>query len=136
MDVVLCDLPFGKQWGCVEQNLDLYPRFACFLERVLSLEGRFVLLTSLDQADFLSRCLVEVDQHEQRQALIISERRSVSLGFLEACIVVGRRGTSSTPGGVPPLQTRLSWENRGGRAGWSQDRLAQRPALRPAGAAE
>ncbi|CAJ1358679.1 unnamed protein product [Effrenium voratum] len=53
-DVVLCDLPFGRQFGTVEGNKELYPRALRELRRVTKPSGRCVLLTSAENGALLA----------------------------------------------------------------------------------
>jgi tRNA G10 N-methylase Trm11 len=53
VDVLVCDLPFGKQHGTVEGNKELYPRVLSEAARVVRPGGRAVLLTSDTNADTL-----------------------------------------------------------------------------------
>ena len=46
VDVVLCDLPFGRQHGSVDGNMALYPVVLHEITRVLKQGGRAVLLTN------------------------------------------------------------------------------------------
>eukprot|EP00933_Yihiella_yeosuensis_P036215 TRINITY_DN29955_c0_g1_i1.p1 TRINITY_DN29955_c0_g1~~TRINITY_DN29955_c0_g1_i1.p1 ORF type:complete len:397 (+),score=64.96 TRINITY_DN29955_c0_g1_i1:14-1204(+) len=45
-DVAVCDLPYGRQYGSVEENRTLYPAALRELQRVVKTGGRCVLLTS------------------------------------------------------------------------------------------
>jgi 23S rRNA G2445 N2-methylase RlmL len=53
VDVLVCDLPFGKQHGTVEANRSLYPRVLTETARVVRPGGRAVLLTSDENRDVL-----------------------------------------------------------------------------------
>ena len=46
VDVVLCDLPFGRQFGSLEENQSLYPAVLRELRRVTKPSGRALLLSS------------------------------------------------------------------------------------------
>eukprot|EP00445_Apocalathium_hangoei_P079380 CAMPEP_0204193270 /NCGR_PEP_ID=MMETSP0361-20130328/61530_1 /ASSEMBLY_ACC=CAM_ASM_000343 /TAXON_ID=268821 /ORGANISM="Scrippsiella Hangoei, Strain SHTV-5" /LENGTH=400 /DNA_ID=CAMNT_0051154453 /DNA_START=26 /DNA_END=1225 /DNA_ORIENTATION=- len=54
VDVVLSDLPFGRQHGTVEGNAELYPRLLKEAARVLRPDGRAVLLTGEESSHLLS----------------------------------------------------------------------------------
>jgi len=53
VDVLVCDLPFGKMHGCVEANRSLYPAVLAEAGRLVRPGGRAVLLTSDDNRDVL-----------------------------------------------------------------------------------
>ncbi|CAD7938235.1 unnamed protein product [Amoebophrya sp. A25] len=140
VDAVLCDLPFGKQFGCVADNHDrLHPGFANFLVRILKPDkGRFVLLTSAENLDSLCEHLLSVTvaaPHGKCFHLTITERRWVTLGNLKACIVVGKKtplqvGEKEHALLSPPTNL-LSWESTRGRNDWQKEKLKMRPRLRP-----
>ena len=46
VDVLLCDLPFGKMFGSVDGNRELYPKMLAEAARAVRPGGRAVLLTS------------------------------------------------------------------------------------------
>lgn len=54
-DVVLCDLPFGRQFGSVEGNKDSYPKLLREFRRVLKPTGRCFLLTSAENEAILAK---------------------------------------------------------------------------------
>lgn len=45
VDVVVCDPPWGDALGSVENNRDLYPRFLTEMARVITPQGRLVMIT-------------------------------------------------------------------------------------------
>ncbi len=45
VDVVVCDPPWGDALGSVEHNRDLYPRFLAEMARVITPQGRLVMIT-------------------------------------------------------------------------------------------
>jgi len=53
IDVVLSDLPFGRQHGSPMANKILYPRILSEIARVLHREGRAVLLTGVESHEVL-----------------------------------------------------------------------------------
>ncbi|CAL1159329.1 unnamed protein product, partial [Cladocopium goreaui] len=59
VDVVVCDLPFGRQFGTVEANRLLYPQALKEIRRVTRASGRCVLLTSLENRETLMSAVGE-----------------------------------------------------------------------------
>ena len=55
VDVLVCDMPFGKMFGSVEDNKVLYPRMLGEAAKVVKPGGRAVLLTSDDNADLMQQ---------------------------------------------------------------------------------
>lgn len=53
-DVAVCDLPFGRQFGSLEGNKELYPQVMRELRRVVRVGGRCVILTSSDNEQAMS----------------------------------------------------------------------------------
>ena len=45
VDVVVCDMPFGKRVGSHQQNLEIYPAAIAEMERILKVGGRAVMLS-------------------------------------------------------------------------------------------
>lgn len=130
-NVVLCDLPYGKQFGSVEENKLLYPEFCDFLTCILAKDnGRFVLITSDDNVELLTNSLLQLKQH-----LVIAERRKLFLHGHPACIFSGRiRGNEEElpEGFVPKISNRLAWEpKKGGRALWTSHQANLRDKLQP-----
>merc|ERR1712194_632118 len=151
-DVVLCDLPFGIQFGSEEENERwLYASFAKKLDQdFLTQEehGRFALLTSVRQLDTLITALKEQGQESCGGGFIITACRKTPLGFTDAVIVLGKRrrrkkgegeGTSIGPGEETSIDTsilssRFDWEDaKAGRSGWLLAAANQRSNLVPAG---
>lgn len=129
VDIVLCDLPYGRQFGSIEDNQTLYPEFTKFLAKILRRpNGRFVLLTSMENLHLLIQCLLEDGLH-------VTELRRLTLGFLAAVIVVGEvsREIAADVVVVPELSDRLSWEGARGRLDWESEKLDMRDILAPAG---
>eukprot|EP00397_Hematodinium_sp_SG-2012_P032603 GEMP01034725.1.p1 GENE.GEMP01034725.1~~GEMP01034725.1.p1 ORF type:complete len:389 (+),score=69.54 GEMP01034725.1:81-1247(+) len=117
---VICDLPYGKQFGSVEENQSLYPVAVSEMSRVLKHDGRVVLLTSLEMRDLLVNALVA---HNIR----VTTLRPVNLGFLEAVIITGTK--SPSPDASGEYATRLAWESANGRMTWNSHKLRRRPPL-------
>jgi len=89
-NVVLCDLPYGRLYGSLEGNKKLYPEFCQLLVNTLHKDdGRFVLITSSQNVQLLTRSLLQF-----KQDLVIVERRNLTLGtanrVLGVCIFSGR----------------------------------------------
>ena len=131
VDKVLTDLPFGKQFGSLEDNRWLYPRVLMELARVLRVGGRAVLLTN------------QQNRHTMQEALsdswvwVVEHRRSFRLFVkMDACIYVLRRGCGGGPtgsgyggklGGATGL---FGWEDG---STWHEQWAKHRPALVPFG---
>ncbi|CAE7305866.1 Thumpd2 [Symbiodinium natans] len=54
-DVVVCDLPFGRQFGSVEGNKELYPKLLREFHRVTKPTGRCLLLTAAENEAALAQ---------------------------------------------------------------------------------
>ena len=111
--------------------------------------GRFCILTSLDQTRLLTRCLLDMDSKDKDNetndvtssesdsentksttSFLIEERRSVTLGKLEAVIFLGRISTSKErQSHAPKIKSRFSWEKVGGRGTWLAENLEGRGEL-------
>lgn len=59
VDVVISDLPFGRQYGSVQGNSVLYPSMMREMFRVLRPNGRSVLLTGEECSELLAKSAVE-----------------------------------------------------------------------------
>jgi len=135
-DVVLCDLPFGKQFGSLEENETLYPAAVNEFRRVLKTGvGRAVLLTNQVNAPRLAAALLA-----EPGAWEVTCRRRLTLGFMEAVIFLATatatpQGAASNgqrePGVLPPETVRLPWEDGRGRAKWSSFKALDRQPLQP-----
>merc|ERR1711971_214437 len=60
IDVVVSDLPFGRQHGSLAINAELYPRLLSEIARVMRPAGRATLLTSAESSGFLLSGAVSV----------------------------------------------------------------------------
>lgn len=133
VDKVLTDLPFGKQFGSLEDNRWLYPRVLMELARVLRVGGRAVLLTNQQNRQAMQEALSD--------SWVVEHRRSFRLFVkMDACIYVLRRGGS--PGGSSGLDGYGGPVKFGGATGlfawedgstWHEQWAKHRPALVPFG---
>lgn len=123
-DVLLCDLPFGKQFGSEADNESLYPRAVAEFRRVVRPgTGRAVLLTNLANSERLERALLL-----HSSAWTVTCRRRLTLGFMEATLYL----VAARPSGeaaLPPETMRLPWEDSKGRAKWSSLKAVARQPL-------
>merc|ERR1712194_28037 len=131
-DVVICDVPFGKQFGNEAENAVSYRQIADLLaHRLNPKSGRFVLLVSVESEEQLLASLLET-------SLRILERRLIPLGFTDAVILKGVSADASVavegplPQELPKYKKLLSWESSEGRKGWSRFQMEMRPRLVPA----
>lgn len=58
IDVIICDMPFGRRSGSFRQNASLYPKFMKEIVRIIHPQGRIILLTL--QKKLLRRVLKEL----------------------------------------------------------------------------
>lgn len=133
-DAVICDLPFGKQYGSEAENQTLYPEALTEFRRVLRPSGgRVVLLTNQANSQKL------VDIFAARPEWEVTCRRRLTLGFMEGILFLARVRSGefvSHPEGpaqvsLPPESMRLPWEDSRGRAKWSSFKAMGRPPLQP-----
>ncbi|XP_065835976.1 THUMP domain-containing protein 2-like [Oscarella lobularis] len=82
IDRVICDMPFGLQHGSQELIRELYPAFAQELCKIMSLDGRVVLLSSLENKSFLIKTIENTD------TFVVHDTHQMSLGDLQAVAVV------------------------------------------------
>ncbi|CAK8998603.1 unnamed protein product [Durusdinium trenchii] len=128
VDAVLCDLPFGKQYGSEEDNLALYPAVLAEFWRVLRLgTGRAALLTN--QAN--SKTLIQAMAGRWH----VECQRKVLLGNMEALLFLATPvETDGASSGYPAKHAkqgcRLPWEDATGRRQWSAMKATLRPPLR------
>eukprot|EP01147_Barroeca_monosierra_P008871 gene8871-1222_t len=81
VDVIICDLPFGKKFGSPRENKELYPRVIKECIRLLHPKrGRMVLLTSKKQSSTLMNALDESNVKHTKQYRL-------KLGNMESTIV-------------------------------------------------
>ena len=80
---VVCNLPFGKQIGSRERNINLYPEFVDEMARVIQPDGRIVLLSGDGQR--LRQTL------HGNKAFRISETVTFRLLGVQASVFVGQR---------------------------------------------
>jgi len=142
IDVVICDVPFGRQYGTVEEcRGGLYTELLQEIDRVVVRpSGRAVLLTSVEQEPWLLNAagfaVPELGLHAPPHAKgtwICVARRDLQLGFLPAVVVVLQRpdaGLSCTD--LPSRNSRLWWESSAGRGEWASLKVGSRPPMQPA----
>jgi len=78
VDVILCDIPFGKKFGSYEENVVLYPVMLKEMKRVLTNNGRVIIMTSENN---LMEWVFRRDKN-----WLLEERKFVQLGVTEAYI--------------------------------------------------
>lgn len=133
VDKIMTDLPFGKQFGSLEENHRLYPSVLRELARVLRVGGLAVLLTSQQNREVMQTAL-----QDMAQSWNVEHRRSFRLFVkLDACIYVLRRVQNESPGSLGLLgsggRVRLGgatglfpWEDG---STWHEQWAKHRPAL-------
>ncbi|CAE8687150.1 unnamed protein product [Polarella glacialis] len=138
VDAIVCDLPFGKQFGSEEGNVELYPAVVAEFHRVLKPgSGRAVLLTNKANSACLADALsAEVTPWQ------VSCRRRILLGYMEAVLFVATalpanvkdEGLMAATSGKPLLpkeSCRLHWEdNNQGRRRWTAMKAVLRRPMR------
>ena len=130
VDKILTDLPFGKQFGSLEENRWLYPRVLMELARVLRVGGLAVLLTNQQNRQVMQEALLD-------SCWVVEHRRSFRLFVkMDVCIYLLRRGDRNAGtngygpaklGGVSGL---FAWEDG---SSWHEQWAKHRPALVPFG---
>ncbi|CAE7947087.1 Thumpd2, partial [Symbiodinium sp. KB8] len=131
VDVVICDIPFGRQYGTIEGCRDsLYKAVLKEFDRVVrsDADGRLILISSLEQEPWV---LEAANLHSAQAPWLCYARRELKLGFLDASIIVLRRrqpGRDSATG-LPELAKRLWWETSAGRGDWASLKVSQRPMM-------
>jgi len=128
VDAVICDLPFGKQWGSEEENELLYPLAVSEFARVLRPEsGRVVLLTNQSNSERLVQAL-----QAQKGMWEVTCRRRLTLGNMEAVMFLARlSGDEAKVAQIPRESMRLPWEDSRGRAKWQSLRAMVRLPMQP-----
>lgn len=130
VEVVICDIPFGRQYGTIEGCRDtLYKAILEEFDRVIKPgpEGRAVLISSLEQEPWVIK---EAKLETTEAAWRCSARRELKLGFLDASIVVlRRRAPGEAIAAVPELSKRLWWETSAGRGDWASLKVSERPPM-------
>eukprot|EP00929_Paragymnodinium_shiwhaense_P115930 TRINITY_DN8509_c0_g1_i5.p1 TRINITY_DN8509_c0_g1~~TRINITY_DN8509_c0_g1_i5.p1 ORF type:complete len:218 (-),score=37.93 TRINITY_DN8509_c0_g1_i5:24-677(-) len=130
VDAVVCDLPFGKQFGSEAVNERLYPAAVREFQRVLRPgTGRVALLTN--QANLDRLCQVFLANPEQ---WAVTCRRKIKLGNMESILVLAeaRAAVGREVGALPPESMRLPWEEKDrGRNAWGSQKAAMREAMQP-----
>ena len=58
VDVVICDMPFGRRSGSYMENSSLYPKFMNEMARIITPQGRLILLTL--QKKLLGRVIASI----------------------------------------------------------------------------
>ena len=60
VDKIAVDLPFGKKFGCLEDNKSLYPKIFLEMARVCRVGGKALLLTSAENDKIIRSCFAKV----------------------------------------------------------------------------
>ncbi|KAL0477672.1 hypothetical protein AKO1_015526 [Acrasis kona] len=81
VDVIISNLPFGKQIGTHSQNKKIYPALFSEVARVLTQTGRVIFLTT--ETRLISQCV-----KNNKQFLWLRDRTSVCVGGLDAWVHV------------------------------------------------
>ncbi|KAF4527044.1 hypothetical protein B566_EDAN001592 [Ephemera danica] len=80
IDHVVCDLPFGLQYSSLSELETLLPSVLLEIKRVIKHSATIVLLTSMEQLPFLTKCI--------NNTWSCKNKFPISLGALEAVISV------------------------------------------------
>jgi len=134
VDCIVCDLPFGKEYGSVDANRSFYPRVLEEARRVVRPGvGRAVLLTNVDNE-------ATMEAHVAGQAFWrIRCKRPLLLGRMRSLIYVLGQSPSNAPEqqasakqGQPTVAGILDWEAGGrGKVRWHKLRRLERPGMEP-----
>lgn len=128
VDAIVCDLPFGKQFGSVEQNVALYPAVLDELKRVVRPEsGRAVLLTNIDNTKTLEGYV------EGQTFWQLVQKKFILLGRMKCCVYLlatSRRQQQQASGSGGCTPGCFSWEEKGkGKQRWNKLRRLERPGM-------
>eukprot|EP00931_Biecheleriopsis_adriatica_P077298 TRINITY_DN50886_c0_g1_i1.p1 TRINITY_DN50886_c0_g1~~TRINITY_DN50886_c0_g1_i1.p1 ORF type:complete len:448 (-),score=106.17 TRINITY_DN50886_c0_g1_i1:41-1273(-) len=131
VDAIVCDLPFGKQYGSEEGNILLYPAAVLEFWRVLRPgNGRAVLLTNQANAARLGEALTSGCSGHWK----VMCRRKVLLGHMEAVLFTAMHSTAPIGSGgdsLPQVSMRLPWEDHNeGRRRWTAMKAQLRQPMR------
>ncbi|CAE7258709.1 psmB6 [Symbiodinium natans] len=135
VDAVICDVPFGRQYGTIEGCRDgLYKAVLKEFDRVVrsDADGRVILISSLEQEPWV---LEAANLHSAQASWLCYARRELKLGFLDASIIVLRRPQTGLPAqgqpcaSLPELAKRLWWETSAGRGDWASLKVSERPLM-------
>lgn len=137
VDVVLTDLPFGKQHGSVEGNTSLYPLVISEVIRVLkpvdgtSRTSSCIFLTNQENSELMDSVLLA---HPELQCQAV---RPISLGFMKSLLYLCRKITpalhAGAPAAIPKRCATFDWESKlcaSSRKGWKYQQVEQRPRMR------
>ncbi|CAK9054981.1 unnamed protein product [Durusdinium trenchii] len=130
VDVVICDIPYGRQYGTIEECRDtLYKAILKELDRVIQRgpAGRAILISSLEQEPWVFK---EAQLESTEAVWRCTARRELKLGFLDASMfVLRRRVPGQQAGELPELSKRLWWETSAGRGDWASLKVSERPPM-------
>ena len=143
----MCDLPFGKQYGSLHDNAELYPSAVKALARVMSPapHAKMVFLTDAHNLALLRSAIAALGQDtgQQQPKLSLSSRdlhwrisaeRAFDLSpHTRAFMVLCVRGPADVAGSKE--ETRLPWEKKNAkdnpRSDWAAERVRAQPQLVP-----
>ncbi|CAJ1351863.1 unnamed protein product [Effrenium voratum] len=135
VDVLICDIPFGRQYGTIEGCREsLYKAIFREFHRVVDArKGRLVLISSLEQEPYvLAAAGFQVEEGRcpgaEPHAWRCHARRELKLGFLDARLLVLHR-PGDDGGEVPEVAKRLWWETSAGRGDWASLKVSERPPM-------
>jgi len=132
-DCVLCDLPWGPQFGSPDSLAQLYPRAMKECARMLQVGRRAIFLIDDKMLQALRISLPAA-------GLRLLAERHCPIGETKAFIVVTEKVEGDLSAESQGLENqvatrRLEWESAEGRSEWTALRKAYRPPMVPAGAA-